>query len=111
MSIKKEALFYKFMEFLNDNGKLPCRTKIYEPDYNRGENYMTCIVVPSSYEIHEIPVFKKYCHLMGLIVENEFHDDINRSKGYRQSHICTLYDDGNFGKEIKLENLLEETDE
>lgn len=99
----KERKFYKFINFLKRSSKYRDAC-IYDGTYHE-DGHMTCIVVPDRYGVTDIPKFKHFCNIIGLNVDNSFQIDEERLNGYREYHVCDIYDTGEFCKEITLEDL------
>ena len=103
---KFDKKFNKFIRFLENRDLI--QGLLDEP--HTIDNQIGCVrVVPDDYDIIDIPIFKRYCKMVGLeIISDEFNDDIQRLNEYRQWHEVELIDNGNFFKEYKtLEDLYE----
>lgn len=100
---KFEKKIRKFINFLINNNKI--EADIHNFECNSDSKMVSIRLVPHDYNIREIPVFKKYCKIVGLECLNEFNVDEERYYGYKEYHDCKLYDDGTFFKNKLMEEL------
>ena len=67
---------------------------------------ITFTLIPDDLDVKDIPKVKKICKSVGFICLNHFKQDFDYTKGYRDYHECMLINNGNFMKEINIEELL-----
>lgn len=91
MSLTFEQKIIKFLHFLET--KTDLKADFYNITFNNNKSRAYVTLVPYDFDISSLPVFKRYCKLIGLKFTSEFKCDENRTNGYYQYHEIVIEND------------------